>query len=268
MCNISCRKIGAIMTKQITTVLIDLSGTLHIDDTIIPGAVQALNRLRQANLSIKFVTNTTKESTNCLYERLTKLGFDLRKDEIFSSLISARKLIISRQLKPLLLIDPAAMEDFQDLVTDDKPNAVVIGLAPSKFNYDELNKAFRLLLDGALLIAIHEGRYYKRPDGLALGPGAFIKGLEYSSNVKPEVVGKPTIEFFKAALGDVNPVQAVMIGDDVRDDVAGAQAAGIRSILVQTGKYRTGDEKTITPGPTKVCGSFVQAVESILDEIV
>lgn len=78
-----------------------------------------------------------------MYERLTKLGFDLRKDEIFSSLFAARKLIISRQLKPLLLIEPAAMEDFQDLVTDDIPNAVVIGLAPSKFNYDELNKAFR-----------------------------------------------------------------------------------------------------------------------------
>lgn len=70
-----------------------------------------------------------------------------------------------------------------------------------------------MLLDGASLIAIHEGRYYKRSDGLALGPGAFIKGLEYSSNVKAEVVGKPTIEFFKAALGDLDPAQAVMIGD-------------------------------------------------------
>lgn len=72
---------------------------------------------------------------------------------------------------------------------------------------------FRLLLNGAFLIAIHEGRYYKRPDGLALGPGAFIKGLEYSSGVKAEVVGKPTIGFFKAALEGIDPAQAVMIGD-------------------------------------------------------
>ncbi|XP_018365672.1 PREDICTED: haloacid dehalogenase-like hydrolase domain-containing protein 2 isoform X2 [Trachymyrmex cornetzi] len=210
-----------------------------------------LNPLRNANLSIKFVTNTTKESSNYLYERLIKLGFDLRKEEIFSSLVAARKLIISQRLKPMLLIDPAAMEDFQDLVTDNIPNAVVIGLAPSKFNYEELNKAFRLLLDGASLIAIHEGRYYKRPDGLALGPGPFIKGLEYASNTKAKVVGKPTIEFFKTALEETDTAQAVMIGDDVRDDVAGAQAAGIRGILVQTGKYRTGDENTIIPGPTR-----------------
>ena len=72
---------------------------------------------------------------------------------------------------------------------------------------------FRLLLDGASLIAIHEGRYYKRPDGLALGPGPFIKGLEYASNVKAKVVGKPTIGFFKAALEETDPTQAVMIGD-------------------------------------------------------
>lgn len=72
-----------------------------------------------------------------------KLGFNLQKEEIFSSLAAARRLIISRRLKPMLLIDPAAMEDFQDLVTDDTPDAVVIGLAPNKFNYDELNKAFR-----------------------------------------------------------------------------------------------------------------------------
>ena len=68
-------------------------------------------------------------------------------------------------------------------------------------------------MDGASLIAIHEGRYYKRPDGLALGPGAFVKGLEYSANVKAEVVGKPTPEFFKTALTNALPEETVMIGD-------------------------------------------------------
>lgn len=248
-------------------VLIDLSGTLHIDNTVIPGAVEALNRLRSANIPLKFVTNTTKESGNFLHSRLTRLGFDIKKEEIFSSLAAARKLIISRKLNPMLLIDPAANEDFEDLIrSDEKLNAVVVGLAPDKFHYEELTKAFRLLLDGASLIAIHKGRYYKRPDGLALGPGAFIAGLEYSANVKAEVVGKPAAEFFKAALGEVQPEEAVMIGDDAKDDVAGAEAIGIRGVLVQTGKYRDGDENTITPAPTKVCNSFVQAVECILNK--
>lgn len=72
---------------------------------------------------------------------------------------------------------------------------------------------YRLLLKGASLIAIHEGRYYKQSDGLSLGPGAFVKGLEYSANVKAEVIGKPSPAFFKAALGDTLPENAIMIGD-------------------------------------------------------
>ncbi|XP_076277961.1 haloacid dehalogenase-like hydrolase domain-containing protein 2 isoform X1 [Lasioglossum baleicum] len=255
------------MAKQIRMVLIDLSGTLHVDSTVIPGAVEALSRLRSANVPLKFVTNTTKESGNCLHKRLTSLGFDIRKEEIFSSLAAARNLIVGRKLNPMLLIDPAADEDFEDLIKNDqKANTVVVGLAPNKFHYDALNEAFRLLLDGASLIAIHKGRYYKRPDGLALGPGAFISGLEYSANVKAEVVGKPTAEFFKAALAGVPPEEAIMIGDDVKDDVAGAQAIGIKGLLVQTGKYREGDENTITPPPTKVCTSFVEAAEYILEK--
>lgn len=63
------------------------------------------------------------------------------------------------------------------------------------------------------MIAIHEGRYYKRPDGLSLGPGAFIKGLEYSANVKAEVIGKPNKEFFQAALDKIAPEDSIMIGD-------------------------------------------------------
>lgn len=70
-----------------------------------------------------------------------------------------------------------------------------------------------MLLTGAPLIAIHCGRYYKRSDGLALGPGPFVKGLEYAADCESEVVGKPSPAFFQSALGNINPAHAVMIGD-------------------------------------------------------
>ena len=58
---------------------------------------------------------------------------------------AARQTIINRALNPFLLIDSAAMEDFQDLIKPGKQDAVVIGLAPEKFNYEELNNAFRFV---------------------------------------------------------------------------------------------------------------------------
>ncbi|XP_044272827.1 haloacid dehalogenase-like hydrolase domain-containing protein 2 [Tribolium madens] len=254
---------------MLRAVLIDLSGTLHIENQVIPGAVEALKKLFETNLTIKFVTNTTKESQNFLYTRLKNLGFPIKKDQIFSSLAAAKYLIMSRQLKPLLLLSPEALEDFEGLAcpVEANPNAVVIGLAPNEFHYERLNDAFRCLLNGAELIAIHCGKYYKRKDGLALGPGCFVKGLEYSAQCTATIVGKPQKMFFHSALGDINPAQAVMIGDDVTDDVEGAMKAGIRGFLVQTGKYQPGDENKISTPPDAVVPSFVEAVERILKEI-
>lgn len=74
---------------------------------------------------------------------------------------------------------------------------------------------FRLILDGHPLIAIHKAKYFKRQDGLALGPGAFVEGLEYATGVKAMVVGKPERVFYQEALKTMScaPKEAVMIGD-------------------------------------------------------
>ncbi|XP_029921266.1 haloacid dehalogenase-like hydrolase domain-containing protein 2 [Myripristis murdjan] len=255
--------------RALKAVLIDLSGTLHIEDTAVPGAQEALSRLRQASVAVKFVTNTTKECKRNLLERLQGLNFDLQEREIFTSLSAARRLLEQKQHRPLLLVDDRALEDFTGMDTSD-PNAVVVGLAPDRFDYQTLNAAFRLILDGAPLIAIHKARYYKRKDGLALGPGPFVTGLEYAADCKATVVGKPEETFFTQALSELgcSPDEAVMIGDDARDDVGGAQNAGMLGILVRTGKYRAGDESKINPPPYLTCDSFPDAVEHILTNLL
>ncbi|KAJ8408639.1 hypothetical protein AAFF_G00252740 [Aldrovandia affinis] len=257
------------MRQALKAVLIDLSGTLHIEDTVVPGAKEALDRLRKAPVAVKFVTNTTKECKRALLERLERLGFSIQEREIFTSLTAARGLVEQRGLRPLLLLDDSALDDFTGIVTSD-PNAVVVGLAPDHFNYQMLNKAFQLILDGAPLIAVHKARYYKRKDGLALGPGPFVTGLEYATDTKATVVGKPEKTFFLEALRDLDckPGEAIMIGDDARDDVGGAQNSGLLGILVKTGKYRAGDEDKISPLPHVTCDSFPQAVDYILEHLI
>ncbi|KAH7951674.1 hypothetical protein HPB52_011201 [Rhipicephalus sanguineus] len=124
----------------------------------------------------------------------------------------------------------------------------------------------RLVLDGALLVAIHKARYYRTNDGLALGPGPFVRALEFATDKTAEIVGKPDKTFFLTALRQLHarPEDTVMIGDDVRDDIDGAQQVGIRGILVQTGKYMVGDEIKIENRPWALVPSFVDAVDMIL----
>ena len=172
------------------------------------------------------------------------------------------------------------MQEFQDLPATDENdplNAVVVGLAPSKFDYETLCDAFRLLNDGAQLIAVHKSRYFKKSDGkLTLGPGPFVAGLEYATGVQAKVVGKPEKAFYEAALDSLNddngtsfsPEETLMIGDDVLIDVIGAQKAGFRGCLVQTGKYQMGDESKVEDDirPELVYPSILDIVKHILDQ--
>lgn len=266
---VNCRRYLCTMaTTTVKTVLVDLSGTVHVDTDEIPGSIDAVTRLVHAGLNVKFVTNTTKESKKCLVVRLTNIGFSAQPSQVFTSLTAARQLVEKLGVRPFLMLDQRALEDFEGL-DQSNPDAVLIGLAPDNFNYETMNKAFRLILDGATLIAIHKARYYKRKDGLALGPGPFVTALEYATDTKAKVVGKPEKSFFLSAIEEFEcrPEECVMIGDDARDDVLGAMTAGMCGVLVKTGKYREGDENKIEPKPTYTADNFSAAVDYILQSL-
>lgn len=110
--------------------------------------------MRATNVKIKFVTNTTKESKRILHDRLTRIGFDINRDEIFTSLTAARQLIDKRALRPYMLIANAAHEEFAEVSSQD-PNAVLVGLAPECFDYEHMTAAMRLEYIGVLFIVTH-----------------------------------------------------------------------------------------------------------------
>ena len=69
-------------------------------------------------------------------------GFKVKQEEVFTCLTAARQMIDRHHLRPMFLVDPAAMEDFEGVETHD-PNCVVVGLAPDSFTYEKLTEAFR-----------------------------------------------------------------------------------------------------------------------------
>ncbi|KAI8363990.1 haloacid dehalogenase-like hydrolase domain-containing 2 [Choanephora cucurbitarum] len=253
-------------------VLIDLSGTIHIDAKAIPGAVEAIQRLKKSQIPFRFATNTTKVSSKKLVEKLTKLGFDVKEKEVFTSLSACRNLLETQQLRPLLLMEDEALDEFNH-IDQTNPNAVVVGLAPSKFNYEKLNQAFRLLSSDSnvSLIAVHKAKYFADKDErLSMGPGGFVQALEFASGTTAQVVGKPTIDFFKLALQQIHmehePHQVAIIGDDLSNDLGGgAKELGLHRFLVQTGKYRSQDMDHKEEG-VQVFKSVVEAIDHIIGQ--
>lgn len=251
--------------RKIQGVLIDLSGVLYVDRDPVPGAVQALQRLRGAGLPVRFLTNTTRQTRQSLLGRLAGLGFAMDERELFTAPVAALQLVRRRGLRPCLLVHPDLRAEFQGIETRD-PDAVVLGDAADAFSYAALNRAFRLLMDGAPLIAMGRNRYFKESDGLSLDLGPFVAALECASGAEAEITGKPARAFFETALADLGcaPEEAVMIGDDLPNDIGGAQALGLCGVLVRTGKYRSEDEQDPEIEPDYIAEHFPAAVDWIL----
>jgi HAD superfamily hydrolase (TIGR01458 family) len=126
---------------------------------------------------------------------------------------------------------------------EDRADIVVIGGACDDFSYANINRVFRMLAGGAELVGMHRNLYWRTSDGLELDGGAYIAGLEEAAGVRATICGKPSPAFFQAALDPlgVPANRAAMVGDDVVNDVLGAQAVGIAGVLVRTGKYSADD---------------------------
>ncbi|MCC4115312.1 TIGR01458 family HAD-type hydrolase [Aromatoleum toluclasticum] len=252
------------LARRPRVVLVDLAGVLHVGEQAIPGAVDALARLRAAGLPLRFLTNTTRTPRRTLVAKLQRMGFAIDEDELQTTPHAAQRLVRERGLKPLYLVHP-------DLVAEigpsaDAPDAVVMGDMGPHLDYAQLNAAFRLLMAGGAFIAMAKNRYFMEEDGLSLDMGAFVTGLEFSSGVQAEVVGKPAPAFFHTALAElgVSAADAVVIGDDLHDDIGAALAAGIPAILVRTGKFRVGDDADAAIRPSLVADDFADAVTRLL----
>lgn len=246
-------------------VFIDLSGTLHVGRQPLPGAIEAVSRLRQSGYRVRFVTNTSTKSRRHLQAILKKIGFDIALEELFTAPLVVHRYLRKHGLRPHLLIHPDLLEEFEDLPRKD-PNAVVVGCALEHFTYENLNRAFRVLKQGAQLIATGRTGCFEGPQGLQLDTGPFVAALEFAAGCEALVLGKPSTGFFAAAREEFScpATRITMIGDDAASDVGGAMAAGMRGILVQTGKYRPGDEDKIGHGEAIVVPGMLEAVEQII----
>jgi HAD superfamily hydrolase (TIGR01458 family) len=179
------------------------------------------------------------------------MGINIDQSQLLTPAVAACQWIKNHVIGDIALFIPQATQaEFQTLSVA-KPEqyehigAVVIGDLGELWDFPTLNRAFRLLMTHPqpALIALGMTRYWRAEDGLRLDAGPFVSALQYASGRDPLVLGKPAKTFFEAALQTLGlPVDRVyMVGDDIRADIDGAQKAGIKAILVKTGKFQIQD---------------------------
>jgi HAD superfamily hydrolase (TIGR01458 family) len=247
--------------------LFDLDGVFFVGDSAIAGAVETITYLRSKGLACRFTTNTTTRCLDTLHFELRALNLPIEKGEIFSAPAAAVHYL--RKLgdpKCYLLMAEDTKRDFAEFnQTDADPDVIVLGDIGDDWNYQIMNKLFHMIMKGAEIVALHKGRYWQTASGLQLDIGAFVAGLEYATGKTATITGKPSPDFFRMALSDlrVAPDKVAMIGDDLINDVQGAQRVGISGVLVKTGKYRAELVKASTIEPDAIIDSVAELMKLV-----
>ncbi|WP_238421790.1 HAD-IIA family hydrolase [Gordonia sp. 'Campus'] len=225
--------------------LFDIDGVMVTSWKALPGAVEAITELADRGIPRMFLTNTTSRSRGDIAKALEECGFEVDPDEILSAAKLTAEFVASTYpgKRVWVLNEGPIAEDMTGVeLTDDPSTAdvVVLGGAGEVFTHSTLSTVLQMLLDGVPVIAMHRSMTWSTERGLCIDTGVYLEGLEKASGTKIKAVGKPSPVGFRAAtdiLG-LEPTQVVMVGDDMHNDVLGAQAAALVGVLVRTGKFR------------------------------
>ena len=238
---------------------------LHVSGEPIAGAIDAVRGLRSAGHRLRFVTNSTTISRRELGERLRRMGFAIDNDELQTTGSVAARVLAGKRV--LALTMAGFLDDLEGLeLIGMNADAVLVGGADESdepgriYSYLNLNRAFLELQAGAEFYCLHRNRWWQTVDGPRLDGGAFVAGLEYATGIEATLLGKPSPQYFAAALEtiDADPELTWMVGDDLEGDIAGAQRHGMRTVLVRTGKFRPDDLDHTSVVPDGIVSSIAQ----------
>jgi len=233
---------------KVRGLVIDLDGCVYVGNTPIPGAAEAIKKLRQMGLKIVFLTNNSTLTRKNYRKKLERMGVMAGEDEILTSGVVAARYIKKKSMGTRIL--PIAEEGFTEEAKSlglemlgpnrwTEAECVVVGL-DRRLTYDKLAKACLAIRAGAFYLATNLDNVYPSEEGYLPGAGSIAALITAATGVHPVSVGKPEKEASIQALEllGATPSEVLFVGDRVDTDVAAAKAVGCKSILVKTGAYQ------------------------------
>ncbi len=222
------------------SLLLDLDGTLYLGSEAIPGASKAIEGGSQ---QLIYVTNNASRSPADVARHLSDLGFPADDEDVVTSSQAAARLL-SERVEPgsaVLVVGAEALCDEVARVglrpvrsAADDPRAVVQGHSPETA-WPILAEASYAIRAGALWVAANTDTTLPTERGLAPGNGAMVAALRAATGIDPIVAGKPAAPLMEDALRRCGSRSALVVGDRLDTDIAGANEVGLDSLAVLTG---------------------------------
>lgn len=234
------------MSNLYRGLILDIDGTLILNNRALPYAADTINLLREKDFTIRFLSNTTSRSPQQLSDALNEKGIFSKNHEVITSVSVCIDYLEKnfQDMNGFFAVPERVKSFFSHLPKcQDNPDYVVLGDLDEEFDYAVLNKLFNFIRGGAKLLAFHKNLWFYRDDKIFLDSGAFLHSLEFASNTEACVIGKPSSIVFENVLASMGlPNEEILVvGDDVSTDIAGASNSNLKSLLVKSGKYRESD---------------------------
>jgi HAD superfamily hydrolase (TIGR01458 family) len=227
--------------KNKLPLLIDFDGVIRIGDKPAPDAEEFLNFLVDKKIPVFFLSNSTLRTSEDIKNFLADKNLPSNFPAM-TTVDATLNYIESRFSRVSVYCVDSIKTLFNKYIDDKNPEAIVIGDLGTQWNFQILNEIFLKVCKGAHLIAMHKNKFWL-PDGknIRLDAGAFVSAIEYASDKKATLIGKPSPIYFRTALGIMefpDNSNFYMIGDDIEADINAAQNVGGKGILIYTGKTK------------------------------
>jgi HAD superfamily hydrolase (TIGR01450 family) len=245
--------------RGVRALVLDADGVLMLRGAVLPGARESLARLDERGIPWRVATNFSATHRETLAARFASIGLAIPAGHIVTALSATvddvRRTYPGRPV--FVLTHPDGLREFgahprlapEDADADGATAAAVIfGDAGHDLSYENLDRAFRLVRRGAELIAMHRNGWWHTARGETIDTGSFVAAVEYATGVRARVTGKPGALMFRmayrglaadvAAAGGapLRRAEVAMVGDHAPQDIVGAHRAGLRGILVLSGR--------------------------------
>ena len=250
----------------------DMDGTVYMEDTVFPFAVDFIHKLKNAGKQILFFTNNASKNVSVYFEKLNRMGFGVTEDEILSSAdVCTAFLNKYRCGKSVYLLGtPALFEHFKKhsvpLCKDgEKPDIVVVSF-DTTLTYEKLNNACRFIRNGAEFLSTHPDFNCPVKDGYIPDSGAICAAVTASTGKTPRYFGKPYAETAEmiCSITGIDKNDMCIFGDRLYTDIALGKSNGITSVLVLTGEATKEDADT-APESSKPDFIYDSLAEGCLD---
>jgi len=255
---------------RIQGLIIDMDGVLWRGDEPIGNLPRVFSELQRKGLKFILATNNATRSIEGFQSRLKGFGVKIHPHQIINSPV-ATALYLKKQfpqggnvfiIGESGLVSALADQGFQH--SDQQVLAVVAGM-DRDITYASLAKATLLIRAGVPFIGTNPDRTYPIPEGLVPGAGAILAAIEAATDCHPTIIGKPSPAMYEAALErmEITAGQALVVGDRLETDIAGAQALGCQTAVVLSGVSTISQVKEWKPPVDLIASNLAALVETL-----